>query len=517
MRIVSLCIFAAFTVSIYSQPVIEWQRCYGGSAEEEGRCIRQTSDGGYVVVGYTNSVDGDVSNSHGSDDMWVIKIDAVGALQWEHSYGGSSVEYAAAVIETADGGYAVIGTSRSTDGDVTGYHGGSGDFWVIRLTSTGDLIWQRCLGGSNLDLGITITENESTGDFLVAGSSGSYDGDVQNYIGSDDFWLVKLNSAGSIIWRDNIGGTGLDNLSAMAPTSDSGWILAGTTISYDGDVIGLHNPGASFSDFWVVKLNPAGAILWRRCIGGSVWDEAYGVIQTSDLGYIVIGSTGSDDGDVSGNHGSSDYSVVRLSASGIVEWQTCLGGSSSDGGRSVIETASGYVVGGYTNSDDGDISSPLGSRDGWIALLGMDGTLLWEKCLGGSASDEIQSLFETSDGGFIATGSTLSNDEQVSGNNGVVDLWVVKFMGGSSAIAEAPSETLISAPNPANEVSLLTWSTPTVSSILQLIDPIGREILRTVVSGTAYSLDVSKLTHGRYAIILNYTDGSYERGNILVQ
>jgi PKD repeat protein len=170
------------------------------------------------------------------------------------------------------------------------------------------------------------------------------------------------------------------------------------------------------------------SIAWQRCLGGSDGDRASSIQQTSDGGYIVAGSTLSDDGDVSGNHGDRDAWVVKLDADGKVLWQRCLGGSNLDSASSIQQTSDGgYIVAGETSSDDGDVSGNHGDRDAWLVKLDADGKIAWQRCLGGSIEDGARSVQQTVDGGYILAGYTESIDGDVSGNHGDRDALVVKL------------------------------------------------------------------------------------------
>ncbi|MHA1651797.1 MAG: hypothetical protein ACTSYB_16515, partial [Candidatus Helarchaeota archaeon] len=189
--------------------------------------------------------------------------------------------------------------------------------------------------------------------------------------GGYDFWVVKLSSTGVIEWQKCLGGSNNDWVYSVQQTADGGYIVAGFTVSNDGDVSGNHD-GEDFCDFWVVKLSSTGVIEWQKCLGGSNYERAYSVQQTADGGFIVAGETKSNDGDVSGNHGGYDFWVVKLSSTGVIEWQKCLGGINDEGAYSVQQTADGgYIVAGYTDSNDGDVSGKHGvcACDFWVVKL----------------------------------------------------------------------------------------------------------------------------------------------------
>ena len=227
-------------------------------------------------------------------------------IEWQKCLGGSNDDWAYSIQQTSDSGFIVAGYTESSNGDVSGNHGAY-DYWVVKLNSSGDILWQICLGGTNVDVAYSIQQTSDEG-FIVAGYTCSNEGDVSGNHGNSDYWVVKLNSSGTIEWQKCLGGTDGDYANSIQQTSDGGFIVAGQTYSNDGDVSGNHGG----SDAWVVKLNSSGNIEWQKCLGGTGWDWENSIQQTSDGGFIVAGYTNSNDGDVSGNHGSKDYWVVKL-------------------------------------------------------------------------------------------------------------------------------------------------------------------------------------------------------------
>jgi PKD repeat protein len=225
-----------------------WQKCLGGSASDFGSSIKQTSDGGYIVAGGTNSTDGNVTGNHGPQDAWVVKLDKSGDVVWQKCLGGSASESGSSIEQTSDGGYIVAGYSSSNDGNVTGNHG-SQDAWVVKLDQSGDVVWQKCLGGSSIDYGSSIKQTPEGG-YIVAGYSGSNDGNVTGNHGSRDSWVVKLDENGNVVWQKCLGGSSIDYGRSIERTSEGGYIVAGYSGSNDGNVTGNHGK----DDYWIVKL-----------------------------------------------------------------------------------------------------------------------------------------------------------------------------------------------------------------------------------------------------------------------
>src|SRR6478735_2293664 len=195
---------------------------------------------------------------------------------------------------------------------------------------------------------------------------------------------LKAQIPPAIQWQNSLGGSGGESASTVQQTTDGGYITAGYSYSVDDDVSGNHGD----ADAWIIKLSDVGIIQWQKSLGGSNYDDAGYIEQTSDGGYITAGTTYSNDGDVSGNHGDADFWIVKLGSGGNIEWQKSLGGTLEDWPYSVNLTIDGgYIVAGYAYSGDGDVSSNHGAGDSWIVKLNNAGTIEWQKSLGGSNGD----------------------------------------------------------------------------------------------------------------------------------
>jgi hypothetical protein len=400
-------------------PGIQWQKSLGSSYSGFGiiiiSSVQQTNDGGYILAGNSYSNGEDVSGHHGSDgsrDYWIVKLYSTGVIEWQKSLGGTGMDTAWSIKQTSDSGYIVAGASTSNDGDVTGNHGDS-DFWIVKLDSIGNQQWQKSLGGTDTDSALSIQQT-SDGGYIVAGSSGSNDDDVSGNHGGSDFWVVKLDSSGNQQWQKSLGGTGVESAWSIQQTRDSGYIVAGASTSNDGDVTGNHGD----SDFWVVKLDTGGNLQWQKSLGGLGEDDALSIQQTGDGGYIVAGGSRSNNDDASGNHGDMDYWVVKLDTGGNLQWQESLGGTGVDVAYSIQQTGDGgYIVAGYSTSNDGDVTGNHGGSDFWVVKLDSSGNQQWQKCLGGSSGDDACSIQQTSDGGYIVAGPSRSDKRRCLGTS----------------------------------------------------------------------------------------------------
>jgi hypothetical protein len=504
-------------------PAIEWQKSIGGTNDDAGNSIFQTSDGGYIVAGNAKSNDGDIVGYHGAvgtGDFLIVKLDNTGAIQWQKSLGGTALENGTNIQQTTDGGYIVTGMSMSTDGDVTGNHG-SIDCWVVKLMSNGDIDWQKSFGGSGVDYGLSIKQ---TNDGYIIGSTAySADGDIASHHGassSTDIWLVKVNNAGALQWEKSYGGTANDFIASIGLTSD-GFIVSGKSNSTDGDVTGNHG-GA---DYWVIKLDTAGVIQWQKSLGGSSDDGALSIQQTNDGGYVMAGTSYSNDGDVTGHHGTTatmDYWVVKLLSNGNIDWQKSLGGTMNDGGTGIWQTTdNGYFVSGHSYSNDGDITGHHGSTttaDIWVLKLSDTGVLLWQESLGGT-SDELNAVFanqETSDGGFVIAGTSKSTDGDVTGHHGTnstSDCWVVKLVGNSTNIESRKEVNVSIFPNPSNGKFIVEQNKSTNATTMNIYNAIGKEVLSVSNCNQQnfIEIDLSGFSKGIYFVKFSNASESFSR------
>ena len=347
----------------------QWNRTFGGSGWDVGFSVAQTSDGGYIVAGYTRSY------GAGGNDVWLIKTDSEGNRQWSRTFGGSDWDGAYCVAQTSDGGYIVAGYTRS-------YDAGADDVWLIKTDSEGNRQWSRTFGGSDWDGAYWVAQT-SDGGYILTGWRGSYIGRHQN-----DIWLIKTDSEGNEQWSRTFGGLLLDVGRCVRQTTDGGYIVIGKTWSY----------GAGCYDVWLIKTDSEGNKQWSRTFGGSDWDVGNCVVQTSDSGYIIAGRT------TSYGAGAGDAWLVKTDSEGNEQWNKTFGGSGYDVGYSVAQTSDGgYIIAG-------EARSYADSRgDAWLIKADSEGNEQWSQTFGGLGYYDVgYSVAQTSDGGYIVTGWTRS-------------------------------------------------------------------------------------------------------------
>ncbi len=470
-------------------PSIAWQKSLGGSIGETAQSVQQIADGNLIVAGYAWSSNGDVTNNHGISDYWIVKMDTAGNVLWQKCLGGTNNDVAYSIQQTTDGGFIVAGYSRSSDDDVASNKGLT-DYCIMKLDASGNLEWEKSLGGSDDEWAYAVQQTNDGG-YIIAGHSKSADGDVAVNHGGWDYWIVRLDASGNLLWQKSLGGSDDDEAYAVLQTSDGGFIVAGGTDSNDGDASGNHGSG----DDWLVKLSEAGDLVWQKCLGGSGDDYAYAIQQTSDGNFIIAGSSTSNDYDVTHNNGQTDDWVIKVDATGNLIWQKSFGGSDYDVANAIQQTIDGgFIVAGNTYSTDGDVTENHGIDDCWILKLDGAGNLLWQKSLGGSNFDEANSIVQNADGSFIIAGLSFSNDGDVSGNHANAigtsqDYWIIKLNSDiQSGIASLPDNFISLNPNPVHDLLNINMTPYAGEVSIRVMDLEGRVIK---LPGTAYQLQTA--------------------------
>ncbi len=358
-------VYDFWITKLTSTGTISWSKAIGSTTGDVAQSIVETADGGYLVAGYSLGSDSDVSVNHGGWDYWVVKLTSTGAISWEKSFGGAGNDYAYSAKQTYDGGYIVTGYTESVDGDITTTHGNI-EVLVLKLSATGTVDWKKTLGSTGDDFSYEVIQTADTG-YVLVGSCDSVNGDVTSGHGQDDIWVVKLTKTGAISWEKSLGGTDNEWANDVKQTSDGNLIITGATASTDGDVTGSH---AGDEDLWIVKLSSTGGLLWQKAYGGTYHESGQSILETAGGGFIVAGLTGSSDGDVTSNHGGLDAWVLKISATGAIQWQKSIGGSNTDECYGIVKTTDGgYFIGGLSSSSDGDLTSNYGGRDSWAIKL----------------------------------------------------------------------------------------------------------------------------------------------------
>ncbi len=412
-------------------PSILWKKTLGGTLNETLNSTYETTDGGYILGGQTTSANGDVQGTRkGTFDAWVVKIDANGGIEWQKDFGGSRDDIVMSVKETSDQGFIVEGYTASTDGDFSSNHGGT-DIFVIKLSKNGSIEWIKCFGGT-LDEKSGEIVVSSEGGYLLTGSATSFNGDLLGQSPTDaDAWVLKISNTGIIQWQKLFGGAFTDFCRASKQLPDKNYVVASN--------IGTTSGANQREDILVSMIKPNGSIASQKSYGGTRQEFASSLELTPDGGFVILGKTNSNNGDITKNQGDFDVWVLKMDVSGNVQWQKTFGGSGVDGGVATETWGNihatdddGYIFTSSTNVTNGDVSLPISSWSGsqprvWVVKLDCKQNIQWQKVLGGNSGDYGIFAKQNSDQSYFITANAASNDGDVVGNKGSRDFWFVKI------------------------------------------------------------------------------------------
>lgn len=419
--LISLGLLIAFNLSTAQTPETTWYKSLGGAQSDYGRSIVDATDGGYIIAGANTTNEHQTVPNFYSLDCYIAKLTPQGIVQWEKSFGGSANDGAYDVAKTFDGGYILAGNANSADGDLT-KNNGSSDAWIIKLDSQANIEWQKTFGGSESDMFQSVKQTIDGG-YILAGTTTSNNGDVTGNHGGSDFWIVRLDFMGNLLWQKTIGGSSTETGTELEMLADGGFVVAGVAKSHDGDLDLNRGEG----DCWIVRLDSNGTIKWQKTYGGTLNDRAESIKPTTDGGFVFAAVSSSNNGDLTTNNGDIDCWVVKLDISGNIQWQKAFGGSGWDYGNSIRQVGTSYVVAGHSESANGSVLENHGLADCWIFQLDSLGRMQWQKSFGGSKSESANDIIHVADGSFVAVGYGQSADFDVSENNGERDIWVFKL------------------------------------------------------------------------------------------
>jgi len=342
-----------------------WSRTFGGIWPDVAYSVQQTSDGGYILAGY--------SESFGSDQAYLIKTDSAGSEVWTKTFGERYIEEARSVQQTSDGGYIVAGF---LDNPSAPYD----EAYLVKRDANGDEVWSKTFGGDRNDRAYSVQQT-SDGGYIVAGYTESFGA------GASDAWLIKTDSAGDEVWSETYGGSGYDRGYCVQQTSDGGYVVAG--VFYD---LGAGGP---YREAYLIKTDADGNEIWGGTFGTDGQEEANSVQQTSDGGYIVAAWT------MSPGEAVRDVYLIRVNNLGGKVWSKTFGGSDDEEANCVLQTSDGaYLVAGSTRSFG------AGGWDAYLIKADQNGDEIWSKTFGGTGAERAYSAQQTSDGGYILAGST---------------------------------------------------------------------------------------------------------------
>ncbi len=354
----------AWLVKLSAEGNLEWQRSIGGTKKDAANFVLLLPGGGYLCGGRTASPDGDIAGFQGVEDCWLAQLDEAGNLLWLRTYGGAAEDAFLCGATCPDGGFLLGGYTSSVEGDVTLQHG-EFDIWLVKTDADGNLLWQKTLGGS-VNEGITGMAALADGCF-IAGYTNSADGDVTQQRGATDAWMLRLDAGGNLLWQKTLGSEGADAVRSFVQTPDGGFLVSGNTGEGGSDFPQRFGK----SDYWAAKLSGSGELVWASAFGGTDDDLGFALAHSAE-GFAMTGMSKSNDGQVSGNHGSGDIWLIFFDEYGNLRWQQSFGGSGIEPyGNNVLLPASdgGYLLANSSASNDGNVSGQHGSKDIWLLKL----------------------------------------------------------------------------------------------------------------------------------------------------
>jgi len=495
----------------FTQPLIlDWQNCFGGPTRDIVYDITATNDG-YLIACSTIVIGLGY-------DVYLIKSDLDGNLLWEKNLGGSYSEEAFRIIPTENGNYLVAGGSSSVDGDISyNPYPGSLNYWLFKINSTGDIIWDKIAGGNSYDVLIN-GEKTSDGGIIGYGYTVSDDGDKTISYGSFDAWMVKLDSLGQKVWDFTIGTSGGDFSTAIKETSDKGVLVSSISYIESSGNIECMPLSSAHVDIVLFKLDSVANVQWQHCYGGTDDEQLLDILEVSD-GYILASEAFSDDGDVTGagyhmgydNSGNRtcDFWLMKIDFDGNIIWSRCYGGTKRDSPKRLFPTKDGgYIVFGNTYSVDGDVtgnhSSGTSYNDIWVIKISSTGELVWQQCIGGNGSEQIwYGVTDNGDGSYVIASNIWDfNSGQVEcpTTNDSYQIWLIKVTDttyvGTNNISYQES-TMKVYPNPATEYVVFE-SQIAFSGFITVTDIYGRIITEIPVKDKKTVWDTRSVRPGVY-------------------
>lgn len=423
-----LIVFCILSTYSYSQKIL-WEKSYGGKHADYLMDAKPTPDYGFILAGSSLSKKSGnkTEDNNGDLDYWIWKMNEEGELDWQKNFGGTGSDFLQSISLTKDAGYVLAGISNSNKGfNKEDDSKGQDDFWIIKLTATGSQEWQKTIGGSSQEKLSTIVQTKDGG-YIIGGSSSSEPEEKQQsvtnpngithktaeYFGNLDYWVVKLDSKGKIEWQKSYGGIYADELRSIEQTFDGGYIIGGYSNSPKSGNKADDNKG--IGDYWILKTDAKGEIVWQKTIGGDKDDQLYVAHQTFDKGYILGGNSNSNASQEKSktNSEGTDFWVLKLDENGVIKWQETFNFGKYDILTSLVENDDHtYLIGGFAK---GELSSDAklkntkakSGTDDYVALKIDDkGQELWGKTVGSNGEDVLKRVIETRDGGYLFAGTS---------------------------------------------------------------------------------------------------------------
>jgi outer membrane protein OmpA-like peptidoglycan-associated protein len=382
---------------------IFWQKAIGGTGYDTGMRMLPTDHNCFILAGTTGSSDGLGKGNHSADkfDIVVCRVSAEGHVIWKTVIGGSKDEQFSDMQPTSDGGMLIIGTTESTDGDITDNHGKM-DFLLAKVDRLGRKQWVKCFGGVGNDQGLAAIET-SDGGILIGGESGSRTGNMTHHIGALDAWIAKLDAAGNVTLEKTFGGNANERITNLMELKKDRFLAVCATNSVDADV----KDPLGEKDVWIVCFSKNFDIVWQRTYGGTDFDEVKHVLRARNGDLVLCGTSFSDDIDLEGspNRGQGDSWIFRISETGSLKWSKLFGGARNEGSNRIAQTPDGgFIMVGTSNSLDKIVERNNGLYDGWVVRIDSMGNKLWWYNFGGENFEYLYDVMPLEGGNYLTLG-----------------------------------------------------------------------------------------------------------------
>ena len=474
-KLFTIAAFINFVFISAQVPIVEWKKKSGDISFNFAQRIITTLDGDFITTG--------IKYSNNKSNISVTKLNSNGNILWQKDLEHIENTGSYSIQSTSDGEYILAGYISNKKGDSYDENG-----LIIKLNNSGDIQWQKILGGSSTDEFKSI-ETTSDGGYIVAGSSNSNDGDVNENNGSTDVWIVKLNSVGNILWQKSLGGIYNDRIGKIINSKDGGYVIAGSTITNRGT---FPEENLNF-DAWVVKLNSLGVVEWGKTFGGSGADVAYSLKQTLDEGFIIAGMNNSSDGDIIGNNGAQDSWIIKLNNIGELQWQKSLGTEVFEMVTSIDLTKDGgYILSGKTSNTEMEISDGASNNglNAFVIKLNDIGLIQWQKIISETGYEYPKSIIEDKDGDYVIAGFNKFNLDY--------DAWIVKLATENLTNTIFKTKSFTMYPNPTT--SIINFESPNNSKIGKVVisELTGKTLIK--LTENTKRIDIQNLSKGLYLI-----------------
>jgi hypothetical protein len=523
IRIITYIAYAVFLLlctSVYAQKIL-WEQSLGGIHAEYLYDAIPTADYGFLLAGSSLSQKtGQMTESNKGDlDYWLWKMDETGQMVWQKSFGGNGADLLRSVAHTRDGGFILGGTSNSAAGDFKKSEAiGQEDLWIIKLDALGNVDWEITIGGKGQDFLQNIAPT-ADGGYIVGATSGSnktYDipyGKDSNSKGGPDYWVIKLDSKGNIQWQQTYGGMYADELKKIIPTPDGGYFVAGVSNSpYSADKT---SEVQGISDYWVLKLDKDGAIEWQQTYGGDAEDQLRDAIALRDGGFLLGGSSNSGSAYqklVAAKKGF-DFWVLKIDEHGNIQWQETYNTTGNDQLVSMSENQDGSIVLSgyglpkfmYDAKGKPTRGGSEGENDYILLKINDKGDLLWDRIIGSHGQERLSKTIETRDGGYLLAGTSdgeATKDKKT--NSKATDFWIVKL---KDEQKKQVDKVMVEAfPNPTSQFTNVVVGFDFERATLTAFDISGRVLLSQQVTEKTIPVNLGGYPEGIYIIEVRSMD-----------